>query len=577
MRAARYLALLDDHPSMEQRAGNESGMPIAFSSPHICVWASHDVIQLAEGGVLIGHLFARTLPSRRVTELPPAKARRILGTDGAELFRDYWGGYVAFLQHPNGRVRVLRDPSGTMPAYWRRIKDATAFAAEVGFPPFSPSDGLRIDIDALATHLWMPHFMGSRTCLDGVSELLPGRGIDIHHQSVGHAEMWSPWSAIPRTPRTVVADEAALRDTVLDVVKTWGDCFSSVLLGMSGGLDSTIVAAGLAQSAASTRGVTMYALEGEGDERAYAELAATAFDIPLSSVEYDFEAIDLARPIATNVARPFLAHFGQAIASMRDQFAREQSVGAFFSGNGGDNAFCLMRSVTPIMDRIRSHSSGRQIVGTTNDVLRLTGADLPSVIRRVMARYRQRGGRVASTGDRSWLEESLLVKALESVERHPWLDPPEDVLPGAAAHVSMLRRALGNDGLHSRASHPASIAPLLSQPVLECCLGLPSWLWVEGGVERSVARRAFRGTIPDALLDRQSKGGPSGFVHRIYHKHEAEVIKLLHGGILRDRGLIQPVTERAVVAQMSAANSMLPQRLLALVAADSWVRYWDGG
>ena len=53
--------------------------------------------------------------------------------------------------------------------------------------------------------------------------------------------------------------------------------------------------------------------------------------------------------------------------------------------------------------------------------------------------------------------------------------------------------------------------PLVSQPVMEACLAIPSWQWREGGFDRAVAREAFRKDLPDLIAWRRGKGGPDGF------------------------------------------------------------------
>ncbi|MGK4422636.1 asparagine synthase-related protein, partial [Klebsiella pneumoniae] len=57
-----------------------------------------------------------------------------------------------------------------------------------------------------------------------------------------------------------------------------------------------------------------------------------------------------------------------------------------------------------------------------------------------------------------------------------------------------------------------TVSPLLSQPLVETCLGVPSWLWFEGGRNRVVARRAFAGDLPADVIWRRSKGTPDSFV-----------------------------------------------------------------
>lgn len=567
----RFLAFIGNCPPPDAAGPRvQSDLGLTFAAPGLRIDYAGPSVLLGDRGILIGHLFRRGLPSVRVFDLTTSEINRILGSDGAALLQEFWGGYVAFLERSDGSVRVVRDPSGTIPAYWRETSDGIAIASELGRTPFAPADGLRIDTDALTVHLWAPHYTGRRTCISGVSEILPGEAFDISERNRRSILLWSPWDHVPAKPRDVKADTSLLRDTILDAVRAWGDCFSNALLGLSGGLDSSIVAAGLRSSTCRTAGFTMYGADGESDERNYARQAAEAAGISLAFVDYDQEALDLTRPIASHVARPFVGHYAQAIANVRERAARDWGVDAYFSGNGGDNVFCMMHSVTPIVDRIDARSRPRIVLKTIDDVAAVTGADWLSVLRHLLRRYLRGQRHRPPQGDNALMDGARLAAAIENVMPHPWFEVPGDVSAGSAAHVAMLRRALGNDGLHSRATHPPSISPLLSQPVVELCLAFPSWLWVEGGVDRSIARQAFRDVLPAALLKRRSKGGPSGFVHRVYQRHEAQVLEQLRSGPLLQSGVI-----RLPEHSPAGGGVYQPQRLLALTAADAWMRYWN--
>ena len=77
--------------------------------------------------------------------------------------------------------------------------------------------------------------------------------------------------------------------------------------------------------------------------------------------------------------------------------------------------------------------------------------------------------------------------AATSQEPHPWLAPHPSLGPGKADQIRMVA------GIHHFLPDPApltpaSLHPLLAQPLLELCLRIPSWLWVAGGRDRALAR-----------------------------------------------------------------------------------------
>src|SRR3546814_11247816 len=76
------------------------------------------MIQIDPQTIIIGHLFSRGPPSRRIVSLSPGESQR-LAADKARLLLDgYWGGYLMVRIDEAGAVRILRDPSGALPCHF---------------------------------------------------------------------------------------------------------------------------------------------------------------------------------------------------------------------------------------------------------------------------------------------------------------------------------------------------------------------------------------------------------------------------------------------------------------------------
>jgi len=158
---------------------------------------------------------------------------------------------------------------------------------------------------------------------------------------------------------------------------------------------------------------------------------------------------------------------------------------------------------------------------------------------------------------------------------HPWLDAPDGSRPGPAAHIANLMR------LQTTIEEPApesgweQLNPLLAQPVVEFCLGIPSWKWCAGGRDRAVARNAFSSDLPSVIIERRHKGGPEGFCIAILDEHRDLLRDRLVGGNLATRGLLdRPAIERALAKDRRFKSSEY-LRLLELADAEAWVEHWQ--
>ena len=118
-------------------------------------------------------------------------------------------------------------------------------------------------------------------------------------------------------------------------------------------------------------------------------------------------------------------------------------------------------------------------------------------------------------------------------------------------------------------------SPLMSQPLMELCLAIPTWLWCEGGLNRSVARRAFADALPPSILTRTAKAGPDSYIRAIFDRNRQAVRHSLMDGLLARQGLLDlPAVEQALGIDAYTGDSII-YRLLDLAEAEHWARAWQ--
>ena len=79
---------------------------------------------------------------------------------------------------------------------------------------------------------------------------------------------------------------------------------------------------------------------------------------------------------------------------------------------------------------------------------------------------------------------------------------------------------------------------MLSQPVVELCLAVPSWDWVAGGQDRAVARKAFASHLPAEVVWRRNKGRLETMCAEAFLAQRHALAPLLLEGWLARAGLI---------------------------------------
>lgn len=545
----------------------------AFKDPAVRVWSDTPVIRLGDQGCIVGYLFSRTGSNNRVTKLDGNAVEAIQASKGRSLLADFWGAYVAILTGENGTVSVLRDPSALLPCYYRSESDRLILADDV--VELGKRGHGAVDFLEIGRLLMSQDAMGRSTCLTGIAELLAGECITRSSAGTVINALWSPWDwTSPARPVEFEAAASRLRSALLDCVGSWTSCFGSILLGVSGGLDSSIVACGARQRPSTLHCLNLVSNGPGGDERGYATALTSSLGLPLHERHFDLSAIDVEQPVAPNHPRPNAPHFMQYIAAAHSVFRNHHRVDAYFSGNGGDNVFCSLQTAAPFVDRFLTQGSRSGIMNTLSDLSLLTGADGMTILRHAWDIYRRVGDPSRVRCDMSGLALPFTEMLEPHRSLHPWLELPTGALPGKTGHIKQLARAHRSIELYPRKTHPVHIAPLMSQPIVEAALAIPTWQWIHGGVNRAVAREAVRGFVPDELLKRTSKGGPTGFTIEIYQAQGAKAQEMLRDGLLARAGMLDlSIFEGA--DPLTVEGSDRARRILALCAAESWVRWWS--
>lgn len=523
-------------------------------------------------GAVLGRLFGRDRFAP-VTEIEPTEGAAIASGRGQRLMERYWGGYVAFLIEPKGGAAyILRDPSGALPCYYSEVGGLLIFASDMETLMTFGMAAPGIDWAYVLRHLASGGLEVPRTGLIGVEELLRGTRATIARGSMRVAPCWSPWDHVDADiPFAGAAAAAHLREVVQRSVAAWGGCFEKILLSVSGGLDSSIVAACL-YARKNTQCLTMVTQDPDGDERNHARIVAGSLGWPLHEEFYDFDLIDLSRSSAAHLPRPCGRPFAQQWDAANQRIAAEIGADAHFNGNGGDNIFCLAHNVAPAVDRWLTSGFSRDFWNTARDLSRITGASLLEICKAVRRRLQRKQNRVRWHWDMAYLVPDAVPEPSEYPD-HPWLNPPPEILPGKAAHVMGLLRVHGALDGYER-SLGQVVAPLLAQPIVETCLAIPTWRWCEGGLDRSIAREAFSGHLPASILTRRSKGGPESFSVALFETNRKLIRERLLDGRLIDQGMLDAAALGTRLTGEAPLASEEYLRFLALNDVEAWASHW---
>lgn len=175
----------------------------------------------------------------------------------------------------------------------------------------------------------------------------------------------------------------------------------------------------------------------------------------------------------------------------------------------------------------------------------------------------------------AWKEDRTLLNPahVSTVsEHHPWMDASPDALPGDREKIHDLIGTQQFRDVTLRGVEHSTHFPLLSQPVMEACLKVPTWMWIADGRNRAVARQAFADRLPRGILDRRSKGSYMGYMAAIYTSNKLKMHEFLEEGRLCAHDLLDRSALASFFAKDLAPRDLSFLRIFDLCAAENWVR-----
>lgn len=552
-----YGGLSGRAPDMRRLEARLARSGLRRRSTDIAIWTGDvgpPIQDLGPSGVLIGRLHpgAPRLPSGMD---PRTRAERLMA--------EAWGRWVAVLPWSGG-VTVVRDPSGGLDALVWRLGPVWVAASHL--PP--DLDGLlpaeaALDLDRVRTILAHPGAVSGTPALRGVFAAPPGGGVTIHPDgSVKTFQVWTPARAARRS-----ADPEALAHAVDTAVRMQIAPHARLVGEISGGFDSAVTAASVAAQGLADRAaawLNFHPEDPEGDERAWARAVAVRAGLRLTERSKTPAALtrDDLEPLACGV-RPALQ--GLDVEYDREAAAQMRAHGAtaLITGQGGDAVFFQYGTASVAIDRVRR--------------LGLRGLD-PVFLHRI-ARWTRRSTWGVAEGalrDRFGLAPRPDPEASDppGAEVHPWLADIDALPPAKRGQIRQLVNAQVFHGDCLRARTGELLHPLLSQPVMEAGLAIPTDRLVEGGRDRDLARRLFSDRLPPELIARRGKGELSSYYGHVVQLSLPLAHELLPDGELVRLGLIDAETLQADLDPDRLIADGAYNLVLIRLVMELWLRRW---
>ena len=542
-------------------------------------------------GAIVGSLFPRSSdlsrPAQPLTTIESALARAIVTTEGRALVQDCWGSYVAFIHDRPDRVLTLVAPTGSLPCLVARLEGLTVWCSNVGdlaalnVMPIAPSL-------AYLTDRVISRFDARQPALESIERVQRG---ECQIQYVGRqtSEQRLYWHPLNFAQESEPIEDPSLAAQAMHAIikhctHTLADAHKPILLRLSGGLDSSIVAGCLSdvRQPDSITCHTYFDPRSCADVRPWARMAAEHAMLRHLEFAVDSTAIDLrALPqVAPSYdVHPLLPYVGRS--RLERDLCATYGATAVFTGDGGDSGFCSDTISYALVEYLRRHGVRPFALKLARDVSLATHRSVWQVLTRSLRRWQlgsslhdQQSSRIEVC--QLVTRDILQVADHDSRYNHHWFAHCEAVpwptirRLGALCHPSHFYDL----SVPPSAFAPHAVHPLYSQPVVETLLHIPLYVHFEDGRDRGLARRAFESELPVPIAQRLWKDRAPGFLQELIDRHRSWLRELFLDGVLvSSRLLDRSAVERALSASPSR-EPVNPAEIFRHLDIEIWARQW---
>lgn len=451
------------------------------------------------------------------------------------------------------RLLCARDHAGFRPfAYWQGPA-GFVFATDAAAVAACDEVSVRTDEEAaVARFARQSKLLRERSLFDGIAKLPAGELLAVAPgQRARRARHWRPERCAPGRFRSADECAGALRDTLAAATASAVDCSVPVGVHMSGGLDSSAVAA-FAQEALKQDGRSLAhafswsppagSRNGQPDELARIEALAATLAVPVGYTELSEEDLRAeSRLDAALEPNELLVYEGRVLRE-----AARAGIGVLLTGWGGDEVASFngrgelawlashgrwIRLWREAAAPARRRGDGRVIRSALRNIVRRGITPLlPDAAYHALRLGEHPSERLLRRAGHGWealhplaAEQRRAARRNYRVRRSP-----------RAMQLSILALGHVENRIESWARAGALLGidhryPLLDRRVLELCLSFPPDVWLLDGWTRWVFREAVAPVLPASVVWTREKEEPARMQSWLELLADAEPAQLAAG------------------------------------------------
>ncbi|MFH1832118.1 MAG: asparagine synthase-related protein [bacterium] len=494
----------------------------------------------------------------------------------------FWGRYIGTLFNKTTKtITLVRDPQGLSTLFYHVTPDGVIFSTELILLYKALDIKPAVNINYFAQHIIHTNHALSSTPFDGIEELLPGIGLSINSRGkCTHDVLWDAASI----QSSFISDENKLEEELLATLKActkaWVGDAPGVCVELSGGTDSSGVMLLLHDILPVYKKlIAVNYIDSKTQSSNEIEFAQETADACNAQVHFlDWQTTSLLDKLPQNFFpnRPSTLLLFYNLRQQLQDIAMQNNCPEVMNGQGGDHVFLAPPPKLALADYWLDHKFN----GVTTPLKELSGIyrmpwlSLAHENAKAVASYycKKRHKETTEKNDQNYLDKNF-VQELKQQEFY-LNNTLRKIHPGKASQIESIYHAVSYCERNWTTPGTCITHPLLSQPIIELSLKIPTYQSFNDGYDRIFFRRAISQLKKTKSLWRRIKGQTTGTMVKQCAHHAHDIRNIILNGKLAASGMLntQLIDEQITKAQHGQVESLWP--ILHILTGQLWLDKW---
>lgn len=551
---------------------------------NMCIYAGykHDeqstdlVLDLNSRGLLIGKIFDKD--DSKAIELS-SEISKTIAADPKVLFTNYWGRFSGALYDPNKQnFTLIRDALGLSTIFYLANTQGIFFSTELSLLYDILREKPAPDWNYFAEYIINENQSLPTTPFAEIQELLPGMGLNINLAGhISHELLWD----INHLRGALIQDEHAFEEELLfklkACTKAWVEKSSGICVELSGGVDSSALMILLKDVLPNAKLIAVNYIDSKtqsSNEIAYAQEIANLCNVELFFIDWQNTSLLDPLPNAWRPNRPnsFLLNYSKAQQLM--QIASSNRCNEIANGQGGDHLFLATPPESSLADAWLNQGL-KNSFGMMRELCEMQRMPWWQLINKNIISLANHYFKINFKTNSTY--PYLDATFLEQLTTHNYYleNRLYSFYPGKAYQFTRLAHAISYAERNQAHQFQTYCHPLLSQPVVETALRIPTYQSFEKGYDRIFLRRTISRVKHAKALWRTMKGHTAGTSTKMFANNAHVIRDIIFQGSLIKSGIInkQWLSEELVRIKHGQSNNLWP--LLHITVSQLWLNQWD--